>query len=75
MLMERPTDFTLNELIRLLDGLGYQMVKSGKTGGSRRRFAHPEYGFITLHEPHPTKVLKRYQIDQIIEYLQIEKSL
>lgn len=71
----RPVDFTWDELIRLLNNFGYELHKKGKTGGSRRRFIHPIYAFITLHEPHPQKVLKRYQIDQIIEILKEEELL
>jgi predicted RNA binding protein YcfA (HicA-like mRNA interferase family) len=71
----RPVDFTWDDLVRLLGGMGYQMIRQGKTGGSRRRFSHPEYGFITLHEPHPRRILKRYQIDQIIETLNEEGLL
>lgn len=37
----RPKDFTWDELRRLLVSLGYELAKSGKTGGSRRRFVHP----------------------------------
>jgi hypothetical protein len=73
-LKDRPVDFTWNELTRLLNGFGYQLNKKGKTGGSRRRFIHPTNPLICLHEPHPQKVLKRYQIDQIIEML-MEESL
>ncbi|WZI67244.1 MAG: hypothetical protein ACSI46_09595 [Gloeotrichia echinulata DVL01] len=30
---------------------------------------------ITLHKPHPENILKRYQIEQIIEILQGEELL
>ena len=71
----RPVDFTWDELTRLLSGFGYQLAKKGKTGGSRRRFIHDINPLICLHEPHPQKVLKRYQIDQIIELLTEEGLL
>ncbi len=74
-LLLRPKDFTWDELLKLLNSLGYTLIKGGKTGGSRRRFEHLDYGYITLHEPHPTKVLKRYQIDQLIDHLKEEKLL
>lgn len=73
--LEKPKDFTWNELTRLLQSFGYEIVKQGKTGGSRRRFVHSEYNFITLHEPHPIKVLKRYQLEQVINCLQEEGLL
>ena len=31
-LKSRPKDFTWDELVRLLDGLGYREVRLGKTG-------------------------------------------
>ncbi|HEX2652747.1 MAG TPA: hypothetical protein VHN11_03755, partial [Xanthobacteraceae bacterium] len=37
----------------LLNGLGYKLVKAGKTGGSRRKFYNENLQhFIWLHEPH-----------------------
>lgn len=74
-LKSRPVDFTWDELIRLLSGLGYRLAQKGKTGGSRRRFIHDTNPLICLHEPHPQKVLKRYQIDQIIDMLMEEGLL
>ena len=67
-LLSRPRDFTYDELKRLLRGLGYQELKLGKTSGSRVAFIHTETNhIIRLHKPHPAKILKSYQIDQIIE--------
>jgi len=36
----KPKDFTWDELVRLLEGLGYSEAASSKTRGSRRRFLH-----------------------------------
>jgi len=74
-LQSKPTDFGWDELVRLLTGFGYQLVRRGKTGGSRRRFCHLDYGDLTLHEPHPKKILKKYQIEQIIKRLEEEGLL
>ncbi len=71
-LQKRPKDFTWNELNSLLKSLGYTEVKTGKTGGSRRRFVHQTAPPITLHKPHPQNILKRYAIDQIIDILRQE---
>lgn len=68
-LKSKPKDFTWNETTSLLTGLGFTEVKKGKTGGSRRRFINSNNVVITLHQPHPGNILKRYQIDQIIETL------
>ncbi|NQU65560.1 MAG: type II toxin-antitoxin system HicA family toxin [SAR324 cluster bacterium] len=62
-------------LTSLLKSLGYRESKTGKTGGSRRRFLHESAPTITLHKPHPQNTLKRYAIDQIIEILQQEDML
>jgi predicted RNA binding protein YcfA (HicA-like mRNA interferase family) len=72
-LLTRAKDFRWEELIRLLNYFGYQLVSTGKTGGSRRKFIHPQKKIIiSLHEPHPRKELKMYQIEQIIETLREE---
>lgn len=75
-LLQRPRDFTWDELVRLLGSLGFESVKGGKTGGSRQRFVHPASGaVISLHRPHPHKELKSYQLDQVIEVFQEEGLL
>jgi hypothetical protein len=71
-LRRRPRDFTWEELTTLLRRLEFRQVRPGRTAGSRRRFIHPDGCVISLHEPHPTRILKRYQIDQIIETLERE---
>ena len=71
-LKNKPKDFTWNELISLLNKLDFVEVKAGNTGGSRRKFINSNNVIITLHEPHPSKILKRYQIEQIIEILSQE---
>ena len=72
---QRPKDFAWNELITMLKYLGYREVKTGRTGGSRRRFLHQEAATITLHKPHPQNVLKRYAIDQVLDVLKQENLL
>ncbi len=71
-LLRRPSDFTWSELTSLLQSCGYSEVKTGKTGGSRRRFIHSSAATIALHKPHPQNTLKKYAIDQVIEQLQQE---
>lgn len=70
--LSMPIDFSWQELIKLLAGFGYQLSGGGKTGGSRVRFIHETLPPIILHKPHPSNVMKRYQIEQIIELLRIE---
>lgn len=71
----RPNDFTWTELTSLLKLFGYSEVKTGKTGGSRRRFVHPSAATITLHKPHPQNTLKKYAIDQLLDLLQQEDMI
>ncbi len=65
-LLSRPSDFTWDELVKLLSHFGYIEIKKGKTGGSRRKFSDDNKHIISLHKPHPENKMKRYMIDQII---------
>jgi len=71
-LKSRPKDFVWDELVRLLEGLGYSEAATGKTGGSRRRFIHETAPTIALHKPHPDKIVKMYVIDDVIRLLSEE---
>lgn len=68
-LMGRPKDFTWEELVRLLESLGYAEARVGKTGGSRRRFLHPTAPMVALHKPHPGNIVKMYVIDDVLRML------
>ncbi|MDD2337465.1 MAG: type II toxin-antitoxin system HicA family toxin [Geobacteraceae bacterium] len=67
-----PRDFTWQDLVTMLEGFGYKLSAGGKSGGSRVKFLHDEYPPIILHKPHPTPVLKRYQMEQIMAVLKGE---
>ena len=73
--LSKPKDFTWNELIKVLSSFGYKQIKLGKTSGSRARFIHLNYPPIILHIPHPKPILKRYQLEEIINLLIQEKLL
>lgn len=62
---DRPRDFTWDELVRLLTALGFKEARTGKTGGSRRRFIHGNGLVIMLHKPHPGNVVKAYVMDDV----------
>lgn len=68
-LLSIPNDFTWDELIRLLSHFGYEEMKTGKTGGSRRKFADADKHIISLHKPHPGTILKNYQVKQVVTLL------
>ncbi|QJE73494.1 type II toxin-antitoxin system HicA family toxin [Aerophototrophica crusticola] len=65
----KPKDFTWDELVRLLEGLGYREAATGKTGGSRRRFIHATAPTIALHKPHPGNIVKSYVIEDVVRVL------
>ncbi len=69
-LIAAPTDFSWKELETVLQQLGYSEMHAGKTSGSRRRFNHATVPPIFLHEPHPRKILKAYQVKLVLEHLQ-----
>lgn len=64
----KPTDFTYQEAKTLLNCLGFYEYNKGKTSGSRVSFIHSIKKFeIKIHKPHPSPVLKQYQIELILE--------
>ena len=70
--LSEPKDFEWDELRKLLINLGYEEFNSGKTSGSRVKFISDKQADISLHKPHPTPILKKYQIKQIKELLKRE---
>ena len=69
-LKRKPRDFSYDELVKLLNGLGYNELSLGKTSGSRVAFMNSEtMHIIRLHKPHLLRILKAYQIDLILEEL------
>jgi hypothetical protein len=65
-LLSHPTDFTWDELVKILHHFGYTELKTGKTGGSRRKFADSTKHIISLHKPHPGNIVKHYQIKEVV---------
>ena len=66
-----PSDFHYDEVVKLLGYFDFQEVKKGKTTGSRVKFINAEKVPIMLHKPHPTGIMKLYQLRQIKEVLGI----
>jgi hypothetical protein len=68
-----PKDFTWSELCTLMASLGVQLTKGS---GSTRKFIHPATnGRFNIHEPHPSNILKMYQVDGAIDFLKKEGFL
>ena len=71
-----PKDFTWNEFKKVLSHFGYnELKKKEKTAGSRRKFTDKDNNIISLHEPHPKKILKRYAINEVIQHLKHKGKL
>jgi hypothetical protein len=65
--LSKPSDFTYNELTRLLGFYGYTEAQGS---GSRVVFFKKLNGRkIKLHKPHPDNILKRYQMELIEQEL------
>ena len=59
-----PSDFTFEELERLLTIFGYAISNKGKTSGSRVVFKDKEGHPIMLHKPHPVISLSNTLYDK-----------
>lgn len=67
-----PTDFTWDEMARLLVALGYIPGNKGNTSGSRVIFKGEGRRPIMLHKPHPGNIIKGYVMKQVLDYLKNE---
>lgn len=65
-----PSDFTFDELDRLLTSVGYEKSNKGKTSGSRIIYKDTEGHPIMIHRPHPGNIIKEYAMKQILKELQ-----
>jgi hypothetical protein len=71
---KHPKDFTFDELVRLLGYFGFTDNNKGKTSGSRVEFESKE-DTIIAHKPHPSNIMKGYQMKQIFDYLKKHKYI
>jgi hypothetical protein len=67
--LSMPSDFHYDEMVTLLGYFGFYEVKKGKTSGSRVKFENEEGVPIILHKPHPSGMMKKYQMKQVKEIL------
>lgn len=73
-LLRKPKDFTFDEMESLLSYFGYELKKGGT--GSGVKFIKDGSGeVINFHKPHPSGILKRYVLDQVIEKLRKDDLL
>ena len=64
-----PSDFTFDEMQRLLEGYGYEKSNKGKTSGSRIIYKNGNKRPIMLHKPHPGNIVKEYAMKQVLDDL------
>ncbi|GAA5040175.1 hypothetical protein GCM10011506_40360 [Marivirga lumbricoides] len=67
--LSMPADFHYDEMAKLLGYFGFEEVKIGKTSGSRVKFENSEGVPVMLHKPHPSGIMKKYQMKQVKEIL------
>ncbi|GAA5044238.1 hypothetical protein GCM10011506_48060 [Marivirga lumbricoides] len=67
--LSMPADFHYDEMVKLLGYFGFEEVKIGKTSGSRVKFENSEGVPVMLHKPHPSGIMKKYQMKQVKEIL------
>jgi hypothetical protein len=71
--LSKPTDFTWAEFRSLMEGFSYELQT---VGGSARKFVHLQTGAtLFVHEPHPSKLLKAYQVNLAIKFLRRENHI
>jgi hypothetical protein len=69
--LSMPSDFHYDEMVRLLKYYEFYEVSKGKTSGSRVKFENNDGMPIMLHKPHPSGLMKMYQMKQIKEVLDL----
>ena len=72
-LMEKPKDFTFDEMSALLSYYGYELKQGSGSGVKFIKEGSNEV--INFHKPHPNGTLKRYVLDQVIEKLRKDDLL
>lgn len=67
-LLKKPKDFSFDEMQSLLLYFGYEL-KQGGAGSGVKFIKEGSNEVINFHKPHPSGVLKRYVLEQVIEKL------
>ena len=69
--LSMPSDFHYDEMVKLVGYFSFKEVKKGKTSGSRVKFMNGEGVPLMMHKPHPTGIMKLYQLKQVKEVLEL----
>ncbi|MGO9336391.1 MAG: hypothetical protein ACLPY1_02675 [Terracidiphilus sp.] len=72
-LLAKPVDYTWDELHSLMTGFGYELRTAG--GSGRKFFDLATKALLFMHEPHPSKVPKAYQVRAVIQFLRNEGKI
>lgn len=65
-----PSDFTYDELRKLLNQLGYEEFQKGATSGSRVKFYRKaDEALILIHKPHPGNIMGRSTLRDVVRML------
>ena len=72
-LVTKPADCNGDELLSLMIALGYELRTAG--GSSRKFFDSATNASFFMHEPHPSKVLKAYQVRGVVRFLRKERKI
>ena len=72
-LLDKPKDFTFDEMVTLLSYYGYELKQGSGSGVKFIKEGSNEV--INFHRPHPDGTLKRYILDQVIEKLRKDNLL
>ena len=72
-LLDKPKDFTFDEMITLLSYYGYELKQGSGSGVKFIKEGSNEV--INFHRRHPDGILKRYILDQVIEKLRKDSLL
>lgn len=65
----QPSDFTFDELEKLLKHFGYEKSNKGKTSGSRVVYKNADKRPIMIHKPHLGNIIKLYAMKQVLNDL------
>ena len=63
-----PSDFSFDELVRLMGGFGFTLSNKGATSGSRVSFDKGDES-LTLHRPHPGNTVGKGVLKSVNVYL------
>ena len=72
-LLAKPVDYTWEELLSLMIALGFELRTSGGLG--RKFFDPATKALFFMHEPHPARILKAYQIRAVIQFLKTQRRI